>query len=216
MSYTPVDPEAHAARRAVIARGLLPVMERMLEDETFTEISVERLVARARDEGESEGRVSRSSFYNHFEDKGDLLVLMVGDVLAALFETARGWWELGPDPPEQDELLRALRLIADMYHPHRAILGAVVEASSYDARVASAWTGMMKLAADRVREHVVEGQQLGFVNAEIDPDHDPVWIAWMMERGLQQLVATATPAQREQLVMSLRDIVWRTLYAMEG
>lgn len=212
MSYSPVDLEAHAERRAAIARGLLPVMERMLEDETFTEISIERLVARARDE--DEGRVSRSSFYNHFEDKGDLLVLMVGDVLAALLETARGWWELGPEP-DQDKLLDALRLISDMYHPHRKILGAVVEASSYDTRVAGAWTGMMSLAADRVREHIIEGQRLGYVNSDIDPDHDPAWITWMIERGLQQLVAVATPAQREQLLISLRDIVWRTLYAME-
>jgi len=213
MSYAPVDLEAHAARRAVIARGLLPVMEEMLEEETFTEISVERLVARARDEGE--GGVSRSSFYNHFEDKGDLLVLMVADVLAALLETARSWWEFGPEP-DQDRLLESLRLIAETYQPHRKILGAVVEASSYDARVAGAWLGMMRLAADRVREHVVEGQQLGSVSAEIDPDHDPAWITWMIERGLQQLVAAATPAQREQLLISLRDIIWRTLYAMES
>jgi len=47
-------------------RRLLEVVQQLLDEgESFTEMSVERLV--------SEAGISRSTFYVYFEDKGDLL-----------------------------------------------------------------------------------------------------------------------------------------------
>lgn len=212
MSYSPTDPAAFEERRTSMAAMLLPVVERMLEEETITEISVDRLIRRARQEGT--GRISRSSFYNHFTDKGELLRLMAEDVLRSLFAGAQAWWTLGPEIDEE-RLLEAMRSIADQYEPHQKILGAVVEVSSYDHAVAETWTTLMRGAAEQVRQHVIAGQAAGVVSAEIDPDHDPIWISWMIERGLQQLVVTADPAGREQLLLTLRDILWRVLYRME-
>lgn len=207
MAYIPVDQDALQERRRAIAHDLLPIMERMLEAESFTEISIDRLLKTAR---QGDVRVSRSSFYNHFEDKGDLLSLMIEEALEALFGSASAWWEL-EDAPSDEDLLAALGAIVVGYEPHRKLLHAAVEASSYDPRLATMWSGAMEGAAGRVRAHVVHGQEDGFVLADVDTDRESVWLTWMLERGLQQM-GGVSEEEHELLLVSLRDIVARTLY----
>lgn len=211
MASAPTDLDAaFVARRHAMAQKLLPAMERMLDEETVTEISVERLIGEAK--ATDPAAPSRSSFYNHFEDKGDLLALMIEGVMAGLLDTARAWWEIDPADVTPDGLLEALRPIFDTYEPHQKLMMAVVDAASYDRRVAAMYDGLMEGAARRVEAHIRDGQRRGFVSAAVDPVHDAIWITWMMERGLQQLVAPASPRQRGRLLVALRDIVWRSLY----
>ena len=49
-------------RRELTSRRLLPAVERLLERETYAEISVEQIA--------EEAGISRSTFYNYYEDKG--------------------------------------------------------------------------------------------------------------------------------------------------
>jgi AcrR family transcriptional regulator len=200
---TSEDDPAFQGRRHTMARRLLPVMEGMLDDESFTEISVERLV--------NEAGVSRSSFYNHFVDKGDLLRLMTEDVMGDLFAVARDWWDLGPGSTPED-VRASLAAITDAYGPHSKLMSSVVEAASYDPEVASAYQVLMATAQASLKEHIVRGQAAGFVRPDVDPDTIPAWLAWMLERGLVQLVATVAKPARERLVTAVSLIVWRTLY----
>ena len=90
-SVTRKSPSGRAARRDELRGRLLDVVERLLgEGETFTEISVERMVA--------EAGIARSTFYVYFEDKGDLLEAWFGDITAELRTAAADWWRLGPTP----------------------------------------------------------------------------------------------------------------------
>jgi TetR/AcrR family transcriptional regulator, ethionamide resistance regulator len=200
---TLADP-AVAARREQLSRRLLPVMERMLEDESFIEISIERLVR--------EADVSRSGFYMYFADKGDLLRAMTTDVMGDLFDVAQRWWRL-PAGATKQELRAALDGIAAAYVPHRKIMSAIVEAASYDRAVATVWDQLMEQAQLMVVDHIKREQKSGDIRTSVDVKRTAAWLTWMLERGLQQLVATAEADEQERLLQALTDIMWRTLYA---
>src|SRR3989441_12865386 len=100
---------ARARRRDEMRRRLLEVVQHLIsEAESFTEMSVERLV--------SEAGISRSTFYVYFEDKGDLLRGWFEDVAADLNRAARAWWTLGPDAT-YDDVRAALETVVMTYRP---------------------------------------------------------------------------------------------------
>jgi AcrR family transcriptional regulator len=204
-SVTRKTHNARAARRDEIGRRLLVAVETLLaEGESFTEVSVERLVG--------EAQISRSTFYVYFEDKGDLLQALTTDVMSEVIDAARAWWEL---PPEADraDVEAAMRGIVAAYRGHTTLMAAVVEASSYDARVRARFGELMVLSRRELAAHIADGQRRGFVRADVDPEPVAGWLTWMAERGLYQLVRFAgDEASVERLSRALAAIVWNTLY----
>ena len=204
-SITRKTQSSRADRRGQISAKLLAAVERLVdEDETYTELSVERLV--------NEADVSRSTFYTYFEDKGDLLSSLTESVIAGLLDAASHWWSL-PADASKDDLRDALQRIVDAYLPHQVVMGAVIESASYDARVREQFGVMLQRSIDEVAAHIADGQRNGFIHADLDPQRTSVWLTWMTERGLYQLVAPAKKAEVERLLTSLTDLVWNVLYA---
>jgi AcrR family transcriptional regulator len=201
------EADAAAERREQLSRKLLPVIERMLDEESFTEISVERLV--------KEADVSKSAFYIYFRDKGDLLRELIADVMTDMFGVAAVWWEL-PAGATKQQLRDAIDTITAAYLPHRKLMAATVEASSYDREVAAVFGGLMAQAHQMVAGYIERGQGSGDVRAGIDVDRTATWIMWMFERGLQQLVSVSGPADQARQLTALTDILWRTLYVKDG
>ncbi|WP_320671876.1 TetR/AcrR family transcriptional regulator [Patulibacter defluvii] len=196
---------SRADRRQEIRAKLLAVVERLLDDgESFTEISVERMV--------SEAGVSRSTFYVYFEDKGDLLTAWFEEIRAEVTEAADAWWALGAEAT-RDEVRAALDQIVKTYRPHTTLMAAVYDAAAYDANVRDLVTEMMDNNVAGLRKHIKAGQKAGFVDADLLPGQTAGWLTWMAERGLHQLVRTASPAELEKLIDAYTDIVWNTLYA---
>ena len=194
-----------AARRGEIGRRLLVAVEKLLADgESFTEVSVERLV--------TEAGISRSTFYVYFEDKGDLLQALTADVMTEVIDAARGWWELPPEA-ERADVEAAMRGFVAAYCGNMTLMAAVVEASSYDARVRERFGELIQLARGEVASHIAEGQRRGFVRRDVDAEPVAGWLTWMAERGLYQLVRFADDeATVERLTRALSAIVWNTLY----
>lgn len=194
-----------AARRDEIRHRLLEVVERLLDDgENFTEISVERMVAQA--------DLARSTFYLYFEDKGDLLVAWFGEITGELESVARGWWNLGPEAT-RDDLRAALEHIVKAYRPHTTLMAAVYDAAAYDGEVRALVMAMMNRNIAGLRKHIRAGQKAGSVDPGLLPDQTAGWLTWMAERGLHQLVRTASEAELERLVDAYTAIIWNTLYA---
>jgi len=198
-----IEDSTATARKQVLGSRLLPVLEELLDHESFIEISIERLVQQA--------GVSRSGFYLHFSDKVDLLRTLATDVMADLFVTARGWWELPPSAT-RDDLREALDSIVASYLPHKQLMSAIVEASAYDVEVDTQFRLLMSQASRLVAEHIYRSQEAGSARKDIDVDRVSEWITWMIERGLYQLVATADPGGRDDLMAAATEIIWRTLY----
>jgi AcrR family transcriptional regulator len=195
-----------ADRRLEARHKLLIAVERLLaeEDATFSNISLDRLA--------QESGVARSSLYLYFKTKGDIILELTEDVVGGLLESARAWWEL-PDDAGKDDLRQALGNLVDAYVPHHRIMSAVVETATYDEGVRARFASIIAPTISAFSAYIRAGQARGAVTARIDPDRTAIWMTWMLERGLQQLVAKSSGAGLQRELDALTDIVWNVLYA---
>lgn len=192
-------------RRDEIRDRLLAVVQRMLDrGETFTELSVERLV--------SEAGISRSTFYVYFQDKGELLRAWFAEIESELEDAAREWWALDGGST-RNQLRCALSNVVKAYRPHTTLMAAMYDAAAYDAGVREMVTAMMDWNIAGLRKHIRAGQRAGFIDPDLLPEQTAAWLQWMAERGLHQLVRTATAPEAERLIDAYTAIVWNTLYA---
>jgi len=204
-SVTRKHQSTRAHRRDEMRIRLLEVVERLLDEgDSFTEVSVERLV--------SEAGISRSTFYVYFEDKGDLLHAWFGDITAEIADAAKDWWSLGPDVT-YDAVREALDKVVKAYWPHTTLMAATYDAAAYDPSLRELVESMMNLNAASLRKHIRKSQDGGFVDPHLLPAQTSAWLTWMAERGLHQMVRTAAPAELERLIDAYAGIVWNTLYA---
>jgi AcrR family transcriptional regulator len=194
-----------AQRRAEMRDRLLAVVERLLDEgETYTELSVERLV--------SDAQISRSTFYVYFEDKGDLLRAWFAQIIEEIEAAAAGWWALDGDAG-RDEVHAALDAIVRAYRPHVTLMAAVFDAASYDATVREEVGAMMTRNVAGLRAHIRRGQRGGWISPELAPGETAAWLTWMAERGQHQMVRGADDAELAKLIDAYADVVWHTLYA---
>jgi len=196
---------SRAERRAVLSRHLVPVVEELAAGGTpYVDLSVERII--------KAGGISRSAFYNYFDDKVDLLAAMADGVIQDLIDSGASWWALLPDGTKAD-LRKALSVPLGNYRAHQMILGAVVEVATYDERIRAKQRWLLDAVTEALASHVRAAQAAGTADPELDAARAATWIVWMLERGLYQAVTPAEPAEAELLMDSVADVVWRVFYA---
>jgi AcrR family transcriptional regulator len=199
----PLQPPKEA-RRATLARYFADAVEPLLlNGESFSDLSVERLITAV--------DVSRSTFYAYFDDKGDLLKAMGEDVTLELAEAGSHWFTLATTA-SREELQEALRPLFVTYRRHQMVLQAITEAASYDAGIRALHLSLVDRAATGLREHIEEQQKAGTAAPELDAPRTALWLVWMLERGLYQLVAPASEDEVVELLETMTNLVWRTLY----
>jgi AcrR family transcriptional regulator len=204
-SITRTNQSSRAQRREEIRDRLGTAAEQLMADgESYTELSVERIVR--------EAGISRATFYVYFEDKGDLLQALAVNFIERMIGAAAAWWSLPADATRMD-LRDAMRAIIDAYQPHKVVMAAVVEVASYDAGLRELFGDLLNQTIGAVAQHIATGQAGGYVESGLDPERTAAWLTWMAERGLYQLVAPATTATVEKLLDAMTDITWNTLYA---
>lgn len=203
-SVTRKSAGSRAERRDEIVGRLLAATEHCLESgESFTEISVERLVTQA--------GISRSTFYVYFEDKGALLRAMTVDVMAQEIQATQAWLDL-PADASRDEMAAAIRQIIEVYRPHQALMAAVVDVSSYDSAVREEFNLLIETAIDAIAAHIRTGQKAGYVRTDLHPRSTAGWLTWMAERGLYQMIRGASDKEVDRCSAALATIIWNTLY----
>ena len=203
-SVTRKSHRSRAVRRDETRDRLLGVVETMLsEGESFTEISVERIVSAA--------GMSRSTFYVYFEDKGDLLAAWFGDISAEIRAASADWWTIDGDATHED-LRAALERVVSVYHPHGRLMAATFQAAAYDQSVRELTDQMMKANIASLRKHIRIGQKAGFVDPELRAGEVAEWLTWMAERALHVILRDAEGAERARQVDAYASIVWNTLY----
>jgi AcrR family transcriptional regulator len=194
-----------ASRRDEMRDRLLHTMEGLLaEGETFTEVSLERLVVTA--------GVARSTFYVYFGDKGDLMRSWLEAVTLDLDGSAERWLSLD-EHAGRDDVRDALGTIIKTYIPYIPLMAAAFDAAAYDPGVRDATTAMMRHNIDGLTAHILVGQNAGFVDPGLRAEEVATWLMWMAERGFHLLIGGATEAERERLLDGYTSIVWNTLYA---
>ncbi len=204
-SVTRKSRTSRTQRRDELRDRLLEIVEQLIaEGETYTELSVERLVR--------EADVSRSTFYVYFEDKGELLRAWFAEIIDQVSAAAEEWWALGADAT-RDDLREALEHVVLAYRPHATLMAAVYDAASYDAAVREEVEVMMGRNIAGLRKHIKTGQKAGYVSPDLLPEETAAWLTWMAERGFHQLVPQAAEEDLGPLIDAYTDVVWNSLYA---
>jgi TetR/AcrR family transcriptional regulator, ethionamide resistance regulator len=197
----PLD-RRHLERRELIARRLLPAVERLLEHETYPELTVDQMA--------TEADISRSTFYNYFEDKGDLLRVLAADVMGAIVDASRVWWMLSPAASKRD-LRTAMRHLFEVYNPHAALMLAVADSISHDSRVRDEFLAYMERGRDEIANYIRVGQAAGGLRSDLNAAATASWLTWMLERGLSQLSRTPKEHEPDRVVDAVVDIIWKAL-----
>jgi len=175
-------------RREQIERRLLDATERLMRDgASFTELSVDRLAG--------EAGMSRANFYIYFEDKGDLLRRLAGQVFGDLAASAERWWAVAwrHDP---DDVRAAMTGIIASYRRHQPVLVALNEMAGYDPHVAATY----------------RGQDDGSIRRELPAATTASALTWMVERACQQNLPNRPADYDAELATSLTEIAWGALY----
>lgn len=188
-------------RRELITRRVLPAVERLLEQATYAEISVEEIAEQA--------GISRSSFYNYFEDKGDLLRTLTAEVMGAIIDASRQWWMLPPSAGK-DDLREAIAHMVETYTPHAGLMRAVAEFTSRDPRVREEFDAYMQRGAEGIARYIRDGQHAATFRSSLDADRAALWLDWMAERGLSELGRPGAE-DLDRAVTALTEIFWKAL-----
>jgi AcrR family transcriptional regulator len=191
-------------RREQIERRLLDATERLMADgASFTELSVDKLA--------TEAGISRASFYIYFEDKGDLLRRLAGQVFDDLAGAAERWWGVSRRRDSADVLAAMTGLVAS-YRRHQPLLIALSEMAGYDATVGATYREILSAIAARLAVVIEEGQDAGFIRRELSADVAASTLTWMVERTCQQNLPGRPGSYDAELAATLTQLVWGALY----
>lgn len=191
-------------RRQQIERRLLDATERLMRaGASFTELSVDRL--------SGEAGISRASFYIYFEDKGDLVRRLAGQVFGDLADAAERWWSVAwrHDP---DDVRAAMTAIIASYRRHQPLLVALNEMAAYDPLVNAAYRDQLTGISGRVTRVIEDGQADGSIRRALPAATTASALTWMVERTCQQNLPGTPSARDGELATALTEIVWGALY----
>jgi TetR/AcrR family transcriptional regulator, ethionamide resistance regulator len=170
--------------------------------ESFTEVSVERIVAQA--------GIARSTFYVYFADKGELLRALGSDVLPRLYDGARGWFEKGEDAT-RDDIARAMRALIDAFLDEQVIMTALAETAVYDPEVREMYEASVADFIASVRKLIQRGQRSRRFR-DMRAVEVAAAISWMIERTTLVLTPGARPRELDQIAAGLADVIWGAIY----
>jgi AcrR family transcriptional regulator len=109
---------------------ILQAAEEFLRRHPFRELSLEVVMARS--------GLTRTAFYRHFADVGDLVLQLLGDVGGELYEIGERWAQ-GAGGDFAGATRRGLQEIVAFFERHGPLVRAVVDAGSSDEAVEQAY-----------------------------------------------------------------------------
>lgn len=194
-----MEAAAKTPRRAAIEASVLAATEALLrEGSTYAELNVEKIATRA--------GISRTAFYFYFRDKRDLLERVTVGVSDLLFEEAERWLRGDGEGPE--ELRTAIRNVVAVYAEHGALLRAVVEASTYDERVAGFWRDLIGRFVKATRRRIEAEQAAGRSAASLPAEGVAFALCWMTERTIYQRMVQPGPVLDAEAAVDSLSAVW--------
>jgi AcrR family transcriptional regulator len=158
-SITRRPPNSDDCRSAVKARLLAATQHLLAEGVNFTELGVQRIAA--------EAKVARSSFYVHFKDKSEVLLLLAAALNQKSFALVSQW------QTDQDagceSLTRLYEDILVLYRENGTVLAAINEVAAYDPAVHAFWTAQLDRFCAAAAEHLRRYQRDGLPARNVNP-----------------------------------------------
>jgi AcrR family transcriptional regulator len=193
--------EAQSEKRAGIEAAVLRATEELLaEGSPFADLKIEQIANRA--------GISRTAFYFYFSDKRELLMRLTEGLSELMYAQSERWWATG----KSQELSDALHTVIALYREHRALLGAVVEAATYDAEVAAFWRAIVGRFVEATQARIEAEQAAGRARPELSAGAAAFALTWMVERTCYEHQAQGAPFDDEALHDALMAIWLRAVY----
>lgn len=185
------------SRRATTRREIVGAVRDLLAGgASYYDLSVNRIAQAA--------GVSRATFYLHFNDKRQLL--------AALADQELSEWRALADPLFEnpaagyDELVVTIRELLALWDSHRGVLSALIELAEYDDDARMAWRGAVESVATTIAAYTEQRNDIDVADAQMSGR----LMAWMAERACHQILDGASATEREALVETLANVIWRS------
>jgi TetR/AcrR family transcriptional regulator, ethionamide resistance regulator len=185
-------------------RAILATAERLLEERTLSEISVEDLAKGA--------GISRPSFYFYFPSKDAVVLTLVERMVAeAAASRERALTNLAEEP--RASLRRALQTSFEVFGSRRAVILAAAELRAGNAEARQLWSQVMEgWVADAAA--VIEAERARGAAPAGQPARDLATVLIQMnERSHYATFAGETPALGEERLLDVLVDVWiRAIY----
>jgi AcrR family transcriptional regulator len=149
---------------------------------------------------------SRPTFYAHFRDKRELLLTLGAGLDVKVHAVAEPWLRREGDA----SLRETLAAVAETFRENSAIVGALVEAATYDTHVAEFWRSFHDLFVQLARDRALEG----------DPSLAPevaearaFALVWMTERAFTENIAS--PRVDDEALLDALEGLWRSAIVVD-
>jgi AcrR family transcriptional regulator len=202
------DPNSVAdrrARRAALQMELMDATVELLgEGNLYADLSIEAIAARA--------GVSRTTFYDYFGDKRELLLAFGAALLEdTLQETDE--WRPGPDHDATRAELRPILLSFVRLQRHPVAI-AIVEATHYDPEVRAAWVAGQERHIARTQRLLEWERSAGRFEERTSPLEARARVLfWAWQQTILQELTLRPGADEDALVDALVDL---NLIAVRG
>jgi AcrR family transcriptional regulator len=195
---TPKRDEQRKARRAAVQARLMEATEDLLrEGHSYADLNVEAIAARA--------GISRTTFYDYFEDKRGLLLTLAATVSGPFLREAEEWRPGDDLEQTKAELRSIIRALVRIYrHP---VTIALIEAAFYDDAIRDAWRVTQQRHIERsVRLLTAERASGRFQPHGSSIEARARVLHWSIHSAAVNEVALRQDIDEEELIEALVDI----------
>lgn len=192
------EPTTRRRRRspAEAEREILDAAEAFLRGRPLRELTIDEVMA--------ETSLSRPAFYVYFRDRHDLVLRLIGEIGAELFEMADIWLKGGDLPASVDGVVA-------VYAKHGPVLRAISDAAVDDPDVEQAYHGLVQRFIDATAEHIRSEQRQGRAEG-MTARRTAAALIWMNERYLSMCLGGQKQLKPRDVAETLHQIWARTLY----
>jgi TetR/AcrR family transcriptional regulator, ethionamide resistance regulator len=191
---------ARRERRAALQARIGEATAELLRDgATYADLSVDRIARRA--------GVSRTTFYDYFSDKRDLLLWLASTLVTPQVAEAEEWREESEhlEADLQESLRRSIR----MNREHAAVLGAVTEAASYDDEIREAWLAHQDYLIQNIEKRLEAERAAGRMANPAPLRATARAILWMTQQTTYQELMVRDELGEDEVLEALTELSLR-------
>jgi AcrR family transcriptional regulator len=178
-------------------REILQSAERFLRERPLRELTIDEVMVGT--------GLSRPAFYVYFRDRHDLVLRLIQEIGAELFEVADRWLKGG-------DLRGGVEGVVSVYAKHGRVLRALSDAAVDDPDVEAAYHGLVHRFIDATADHIRAEQKDGGRSEGMSARRTASALVWMNERYLSMCLGGPKQQRPRDVADTLHQIWTRTLY----
>jgi AcrR family transcriptional regulator len=172
-----------------VRTGILDATRRLLDRQSFDEISVADILG--------EAGVARGSFYFYFGRKHDVLAQLVRDAITTGHTASKSWLDHDGPTDRRQAVRQSIADGARLWTEQAPVLRAVVETAHTDPEIAMLWRGLMAEFTAVTAARLQADRAAGAVTNNLDTQTLAATLTWLGER-LYYLAAVGLPPFNDQ------------------